>query len=103
MNIVGENKVNAIKSVLLQYYREIWTAYDCLSSTAVSDDGNVTITQQSIIDFATEIKYVTKRIPLSKIVLKYVGSLKKDSNMKRPQFVEFLVRIADEKWSREDK
>lgn len=87
VNIVGENKVEAVKKVLLQYYRYIWTAYDWLSSTSVLDDGSVTITQLSIIEFATELRYVTKRIPLSKIILKYVGSLKKDTTMKRPQFV----------------
>lgn len=40
---------------------------------------------------------------MSKLLVKYVSTLRKDGTMKRPQFVEFLIRVAEEKWAREDK
>lgn len=86
--------------MLFNYYREIWCTFDWLSSQNATEEGIFTVSQQAIIDFAQEVKYVTKRIPVPKILVKYVSSLRKDGTMRRPQFVEFLLRLAEEKWAR---
>lgn len=93
----------SIKEVLYRYYREIWCAFDWLSSLNATEDGVYTVPQANITDFAQEMRYVTKRIPLPKIIVKYMSSLRKDGTMRRSQFVEFLVRLAEEKWVKEDK
>lgn len=94
------DKHQRVKDLLLKYYKEIWCAFDWLSSLNATDDGIFSIPQPAIIEFVQEVRYVTKRIPIPKIILKYVSSLRKDGTMRRSQFVEFLVRLAEEKWAR---
>jgi hypothetical protein len=65
----------------------------------------------NVQQFVAEQKYESKRVTLAKIMLKLITCLTADDKKKektdkekpdklvnRPQFLEFLVRLAQEKW-----
>lgn len=92
---------------MVEHYLTFKTAYYYLCNNNVSLAGMYSISEFNIQQFIAEQKYESKRVTLAKIMLKLVACLvsedkkkqdKPDKFVNRPQFSEFLVRLAQEKW-----
>lgn len=96
---------------MIENYEVFKTVYYNLCNNNVSLTGMYSISEFNIQQFIAEQKYESKRVTLAKIMLKLYACLmggeekpkdkaaeKPDRLVNRPQFMEFLVRLAQEKW-----
>ncbi len=98
------------KDIMVRYYRPFKDAFYYLARNTPSFGNIYSISELDFQKFLEEQRYPSKRVTEAKIMLKLYACLapeegeekvKKDSSVKllcRPQFLEFLVRLAIEKW-----
>jgi hypothetical protein len=102
--------------MMIPHYRYFKDSFYYLAHANPSLQGVFTISELEFANFLEEQKYVTKRVTMAKVMLKLYAclsageeneKLKKEADKKgdgnnklisRPQFLEFLVRLAIEKW-----
>jgi hypothetical protein len=95
------------KEYMLENYQVFKTVYYFLCNNNVSLTGMYSASEFNIQQFIAEQKYESKRVTLAKIMLKLYACLmggeektkdkaaeKPDKLVNRPQFMEFLVRLA---------
>ena len=109
INKVDDQK--RFRQLMTENYQVFKTVYYSLCNSYVNLSGMYSISEFNLQQFIAEQKYESKRVTLAKIMLKLYACLmggeeklkdkaaeKPDKLVNRPQFMEFLVRLAQEKW-----
>lgn len=101
--ILQPTQLGEVRAVLEQHYLLFQKIYYFLANNNPNAQGVYSISENRFEKFVEEQSYESKRVTKAKIRLKLVSCLAQRSDAEvqgfyRPQFFEFLLRVAMEKW-----